>query len=323
MTHPSEATDAVSAVKVWALTTGEAGIAGQVRGLAAALGGPFETMNIRLRRPWSFLPAHRIPGLLRHGLAPPLTPPWPDLLITCGKRSAFVSAALRRTANGKTFTAHIQNPRLSLHRFDLVIAPRHDRLKGPNVLETRGALHGVTPDLLAAARAASRARLGDLGVAVLLGGRSRSYRFTPETVHALGRGLAQLDCAIAVTPSRRTEPGVIAALKNHLPGAWFWDGTGDNPYLGMLACARHIVVTEDSVSMTSEAISTGKPVHVARMAGRSRRLQYFHALLREEGVTRPFDSSGGALAEWSYEPVSDAPRIAAELHRRMNLRDQP
>ena len=103
-------------------------------------------------------------------------------------------------------------------------------------------------------------------------------------------------------------------LRQRLPRTWIWDGTGDNPYLGMLALAEHLVVTEDSASMISEAASTGKPVHVAAMDGGNARFDAFHALLREEGVTRPFD---GTLASWSYEPVNDTPHIAAEIRRRI------
>lgn len=102
-------------------------------------------------------------------------------------------------------------------------------------------------------------------------------------------------------------------LRQRLPRAWIWDGTGDNPYLGMLALAGHLVVTEDSVSMISEAASTGKPVHVAATDGGSARFDAFHAMLREEGVTRPFD---GTLAAWTYEPVDEAARVAAEIRRR-------
>ena len=302
-------------VPVWALTTGEAGAAGQAEGLAAAVGRSYEVRTVRLRRPWSWLPAHRqAPSLLQTGLAERLGPPWPELLITCGRRSASVSVAVRRASGGRCFTVHIQNPRVPSHHFDLVVPPRHDGVSGPNVLATRVALHRLTPEALAAAGNAWRDRLGDLNVAVLLGGRSRSHRFTPETVEALAEGLAGLEGPVAVTASRRTEPGVVAALRARLPEAWFWDGTGCNPYPGMLALARHIVVTEDSVSMTSEAVSTGRPVYAARMAGGNRRLARFQAALREEGILRPFE---GRLAEWRYEPVNEVPRVAAELLRRM------
>ena len=287
----------------------------QVEGLAEALGWPFESIVVRPRQPWSWLPAHRQPpGFLRYGLEERLPQPWPDLLISCGRRSARVAAAVRRAAGGRTFAVHIQNPRTPLRSFDLFVPLEHDGLTGPNVVASRAALHRITPERLAAAGAAWRGRFGGLTVAVMLGGPTRSYRFTRQTVDALARDLAALDGDIAVTASRRTEPGVVDALKSRLPRAWFWDEAGRNPYLSMLALARHIVVTEDSVSMISEAVSTGKPVYVARMAGGSRRLARFHASLREDGIVRPFD---GRLAHWRYEPVNETPRIAAEVRRRL------
>ena len=293
----------------------------QAEGLAEALGWPFERIVVRLRRPWSWLPASRQPpGLLRYGLEEGLPETWPDLLISCGRRSAHVAAAVRRAANGRTFAVHIQNPRTPLHRFDLIVPPAHDGLSGPNVVATRAALHRITPKKLADAGAEWRGRLGVPNVAVMLGGPTRSYRFTRETIDKLASDLAGLDGDIAVTASRRTYPAVLDVLKARLPQAWLWDGTGPNPYLGMLALARHIVVTEDSVSMISEAISTGKPVYLARMAGGSRRLARFHTSLVDDGIVRPFD---GRLAEWRYEPVNETPRIASEVRRRMVAASAP
>ena len=287
----------------------------QAEGVAEALDRPFESVVVRLRAPWSWLPAHRQPpGLLRYGLEGRLPQPWPDVLISCGRRSAPVSVAVRRAGGGRTFTVHVQNPLTPLRCFDLVVPMEHDGLAGPNVVATRAALHGITPQKLAAAGAEWRERLGGLNVAVMLGGRSRSHRFTRETVDMLASGLAGLEGDIAVAPSRRTDPGVVNTLKARLPRAWFWDGTGGNPYLGMLALARHVVVTEDSVSMVSEAISTGKPVYLAEMAGGSRRLGRFQESLRQNNIVRPFD---GRLSEWHYEPVNETPRIAAEVRRRL------
>ena len=297
------------------MTTGEAGKVSQAEGLAEALGWPFESIVVRLRRPWSWSAAYRQPpGLLCCGLEEKLPQLWPDLLISCGRRSVPVAAAVKRAAGGRTFAVHIQNPRTPLPCFDLIVPLEHDGLAGPNVVVSRAALHRITPEKLAAAAEEWRGRLGNLNVAVLLGGRSRSYRFTRETIDKLASGLACLDGQIAITPSRRTDPGVVDALKARLPRAWFWDGASRNPYLGMLALARHVVVTEDSVSMISEAISTGKPVYVAKMAGGSRRLAQFHASLVESGIVRPFN---GRLAQWRYEPVNETPRIAAEVRRRM------
>ena len=300
--------------RVWALTSGEAGVVSQAVGLAEAVGWPLETKTVHLRAPWVWLPGHLSPLALK-GLREPLTPHWPDLLITCGRRSVAVAIAIRRASRGCTFTVHVQNPQVPTRFFDLVVPPRHDGISGENVLSTRGALHRVTQTKLEAAATHWRERLGSPTVAVLLGGNSRAHRFTPSSARALANNLALIDGSIVVTPSRRTGTEVVAMLRQRLPRAWIWDGTGDNPYLGMLALAEHLVVTEDSVSMVSEAASTGKPVYVAAMDGGSTRLDTFHALLRVEGVTRPFD---GKLSSWSYEPINDTPRIAAETRRRVD-----
>ena len=285
----------------------------QAVGLAEAVGWPFEARTIRLRAPWSWLPGHLCPAALS-GLREPLLPRWPDLLITCGRRNVAVSIAIRRASRERTFTVHVQNPHVPACFFDLVVPPRHDGLSGENVLRTRGALHRIAPATLEAAAATWHGRLGCPTVAVLLGGDSRTHRFTPRRAKALADGLALIDGSVVITPSRRTPTEVVTMLRRRLPRAWVWDGSGDNPYLGMLALGRHLVVTEDSVSMVSEAASTGKPVYVAALDGGSTRLDAFHALLRHEGVTRAFD---GTLATWSYEPVNDTPRIAAEIRRRL------
>ena len=107
--------------------------------------------------------------------------------------------------------------------------------------------------------------------------------------------------------SRRQFDGV--RLLADLPG-FVWDGTGENPFMGILARADHLVVSADSASMVSEAASTGVPVYTATLGRLGRRLQAFHNSLAAEGVTRPFT---GELQHWSYEPVNDTPVVARRL----------
>ena len=110
----------------------------------------------------------------------------------------------------------------------------------------------------------------------------------------VSRGWVQRGCGVALTPSRRTEPAAAAALRAAVAsvGGYAWDGTGDNPYIGLLACADAIVVTEDSVSMTSEALSTGKAGvrRDPRPAGRAASPP-FRPQMQRKGLTRPFDGT--------------------------------
>jgi hypothetical protein len=99
-------------------------------------------------------------------------------------------------------------------------------------------------------------------------------------------------------------------------GAWLWDGAGENPYFGLLALADAIVVTEDSVSMVSEAVATAAPVLLAPLPGRSRRIAAFMAGLATAGRVRPF---AGRFETWPAEPLDDTPAIGAEVRRRLGL----
>ena len=296
----------------------------QCRGLAEALGLSPVIKRIRIGRLWSVLPKNLWLAPLRTLAADSdrIEPPWPDLVISCGSAGARIAAAIRSASGGGTRAVHIQDPKMDLRRFDLVIVPRHDGLSGENVLASKAAIHPVTPQKLADGARAWSARLAALPrplTAVLIGGSNGRHRLTPEVMRKLAQDLAALahktGGGLAVTPSRRTGAENEAVLRDELRAvpAFIWDGKGDNPYFGMLALADAIVVTEDSVSMTSEAVATGKPVYVAAIDGESRRLRRFHQMLMDDGITRPFD---GGFASWTYRPPDDTAHAAAEIRRR-------
>jgi hypothetical protein len=63
---------------------------------------------------------------------------------------------------------------------------------------------------------------------------------------------------------------------------------GPNPHLGHLAWADAFVITADSISMLSEACSTGKPVYVVGTEHCRWKFSDFHNRLHERGAVRPF-----------------------------------
>jgi mitochondrial fission protein ELM1 len=290
----------------------------QAAGLAEAIGGEVRILRVAARAPWRWLPGDLWPVPLCAAAGPDsLAPPWPDLVITCGRHAAPFGAAIRRASGGATRAVHVQNPRMSLDAFDVVVAPEHDRLSGRNVLTHRLALHRITPQGLAAARATWAPRFAHLPrprVAVLVGAPGDGRARHAEALAANLARLAAAGAGIMLTPSRRTPPAVTDLLRQHLPGAFIWDGSGENPYHGMLALAEAIIATEDSVSMLSEALAAGVPVFVASFGLRSRRLAGFIAGLEAEGLLRRFD---GRLVLWDSPARNDMPRLAAEVRRRL------
>ena len=301
------------------VSEGFAGLQAQALGLAEAAGLAPRLAVLTPRAPWRWFPARVWPAPLA---ATALPMPPETLVIGCGGVAAAVGAALRRQGRQ---VVQVQNPRMDLHRFDLVVANRHDAIAGPNVIVTRTALHRATPARLAEAAAAWGPRLAHLPrplVAVLVGGSNGRFRLDAAVGARLAAQLAEMmrldRVGLALTPSRRTAPDVRAALTAALEplGGWVWDMTGDNPYYGLLALADAIIVTADSVSMVSEAAATSAPVLLAALPGRSARIGRFTAGLIADGRVRPFT---GRLESWQTSPLDDTQAAADEMRRRLGF----
>jgi len=316
----------------WIVTDGRLGMINQCRGLVTALGVTAEEKKIALSAPWCWLPPALTPARLcvLSASGDQLSPPWPDLLIGTGRKSVAPALAVKRASGGRTFCVQVQNPDIALDKFDLIIAPDHDRLSGSNVVSTLGSLHGITAAVLDDARARFADTVAGLPrplIAVLLGGNNAVYRMDESVAARLAGDLAALagvhGCGLAITASPRTPREAVAMITKSLASelanakAVFWDGAGDNPYLGYLAHADAIIVTGDSVNMVTEAAATGKPVHVVELPGGSDKFRRFHTAMAEAGITRPFT---GAIEHWSYTAPDDTAHVAAEIHRRMELR---
>ena len=320
------------AVTCWVLSDGKAGNENPCLGLAEAVGLATTIKRVRPRAPWSLLPPQLwlAPFSAPGPGSDPLAPPWPDLLIAAGRQSVALSIAIKRASGGRCFTVQLLDPRVDPANFDLVVAPKHDRLEGANVIATRGALNRVTPERLAAAARAvapAVAQLPSPRVAVLIGGPSKRHRMASVDATAIGERLAAFARAsgagLMVTMSRRTGTENAAVLRAKLGevGALIWDGAGANPYFGYLALAEAIIVTSDSVAMTSEACTTGKPVFVIELPGGSGKFERFHRALAEAGCTRPFTDAvaAGGLETWRYTPLGETASVAGEVRRRLGI----
>jgi uncharacterized protein len=325
--------------RIWVVTDGRPGNENPALGLAEALvrrDGAFAGAAIETRRiapkAWAarlparlwLLPRTRRGGWPFSGLADggaTLAEPWPDLVIGAGRRSAPVTAAMRKLSAGGTRAVQILDPQMPLDRFDAVTTPRHDRLSGPNVVATVGSLTRITPGRLEAACGNAPATLRAAApprIAVLLGGPSRAAEIGRPEFAALGlwlRKRAEAGATVWITPSRRTPETALAALREALgERGWIWDGAGENPYWAMLALADEIVVTADSVNMASEAAATGKPVRVAAAARLSPKLETFHSALREARAAAALDAPDPGF-QALRETDAAAAQVAALLAR--------
>lgn len=303
-----------SALRAWVLSDGKAGHLNQSLGVADALGLTPEIIPLEAR------PLGKAFGFIDPRLAVKNMPalPYPDIVIGTGALTALVTRHIKMT-NPRTFTVQLMSPRRDYWAYDVVAVPVHDGVPArPNIVHTLGAPNRLTPARLADAAARWRPAFANLPprrLAVLVGGDSRRYSFTPEKAAAFAAAVTDLakrhTLGLLVTVSRRTSSEAAAVLKEKLagPGTFFWDGAGDNPYTGFLALADAMVVTADSVSMVSDACSVGgKPVYVFDMnAPELGKLGKLFDALKQQDRVRPL---GAAWFDANPQPLADAQRVA-------------
>ncbi|KAJ0655940.1 putative mitochondrial fission protein ELM1 [Helianthus annuus] len=105
------------------------------------------------------------------------------------------------------------------------------------------------------------------------------------------RGVLDSCGSVRISFSRRTPDKVANFVRKELgdhPKIYVYDGEEPNPHMGHLAWADAFIVTADSISMLSEACSTGKPVYVVGAERCKWKFAEFHKTLRERGLVRPF-----------------------------------
>src|SRR5436189_1644388 len=97
---PVTAVPGETAPVVWVLHDGKAGMASQALGLAEATGFPFIEKRLAIRFPWTCLPPQLwfMPLRAVAGNGASLAPPWPDLVIGCGRNTAKPALAIRRAS---------------------------------------------------------------------------------------------------------------------------------------------------------------------------------------------------------------------------------
>lgn len=287
-------------INIWVLADDRAGNVNQLLGIVAALGEPYDRKDIQYTK-WV-----RLPNLLRGATcigitsesAQTLKAPWPDIVLSAGRRSFPVARYIQKQSGGKTKIVQLMNPGIwGFKKADLVVLPAHDRYNGRsnNVSVVTGAPHRVTANQLKSERQRWNSVLGQYPskrVALIVGGATKNNPFTVDMAKDLIDGVKALKPdSVLVTTSRRTPAEVIHLLEQEIPQPCFfyrYGDTGENPYFGLLAYADEIVVTGDSISMCSECCAVGVPVFIFapdQMMGKKHKR--FHETLYRDGYAAP------------------------------------
>ena len=307
-------------LKALLLTQGMHGMISQTEGLAKALKLNFKHQKIKLKPLWNLIPPKFTPiseNLLTEKFVCDC-----KIVISCGRKSVIPSAALKKRFGNEIFNIHIQDPKVSLKHFDLIISPEHDNIKGDNVLSTKGSIHYLTKKEITDNSKYLQIDKGKKKVvAFIIGGPNKYYNYSEEQIHFIFNKIKNLftpdKFKIVIIPSYRTPERIIKKAFNTFGFNHHVVKTIDKKaYLSSLALADYIIVTCDSTSMISEAAVTGKPVYTAMMKpNRSiRRFKSFYNQFKELGIIKELTDS---IDSWSYDKLDEVNRIAPLIKEKM------
>ncbi len=246
-----------------------------------------------------------------------------DMAIGCGRQAIAPLLHLKRM-QPSIITVYVQDPRMDASHFDLVIAPEHDGISGPNIQTMIGSPNRVTETKIIGETLSFADGLSKLPMprtAFLIGGTSKTHSLD-KTSHAAHMSVAKTLVAkghsLLITVSRRTPDFAILDWKRFASDAenvWLHDGEGPNPYFAFLGGADMILVTEDSTNMLTESCTTGKPVYRLPMSGKPGKFQTLYAALETRcGVTLYNGESGGE----DYVPLDETSRMAELVWTRFD-----
>lgn len=265
----------MSAPRVWLLTGGKAGDDAQARLLASALEVAVE------EKPLLFKPAYVVGkpwfrasfSHLAAGVDHQLTPPWPELVITIGRRPAMAALEMKKRSEGSAKIVLLGRPR---HRsgFDLVVSPAQFLVsESPEICRVPWPF--LAPDKVRVAKAAQawKHRFDALPrplTAILVGGATVPFSLGARAARALCekvRTSTNREGCLYFCTSRRSSRALVDALRKGVAERprqerlYVWSAADEeNPYLALLGLADRFVVTGDSLSMMLEVAQLSKPL---------------------------------------------------------------
>ena len=310
-------------LKALLLTQGMHGMLSQVEGMAKALNTEFNHKIVRLSFPWNFVTPKFTPisEIILKDKTYLTENENLDLIISCGRKSVIPSILLKKK-NPKIFTIHIQDPKVRLKNFDIIIAPEHDNLTGENVFNSKGAIHYITESEINTAKPYLTNKIKSQKiVSLILGGPNKHYSFDEDQLvkifNEIRSNFISKGYEIIVIPSIRTPKTIIdLAIKEFGTEGYVANSVDKQAYLSAFALATNIVVTCDSTSMISEAATSGKPIYVAHMKPKrdNYRFKKFFKLFKEIGIIRDL---GEKVENWTYDKLNEAERLAVTINNKM------
>ena len=204
-----------------------------------------------------------------------------DIIVSSGSALFGVNRMLKIENYARSVTVLDPGP-MSRRKFDLVVVPEHDVSKGhraksmDNVIVTELAPNLISPGELELFRKEMEGKYppkGTVNIGLLIGGDNPHYVFSEGLSRSLSAAVLETcekeDGYLYVTTSRRTSLACEKTITDSISSAarcrMLVSGTEDrDPHTveKIMGISDILIVSGESISMVSEAVSSGKPVIV-------------------------------------------------------------
>ena len=303
------------------LTEGMHGMISQVEGLAKALDLDFTHHKVELNNFWKLIPPKLTP--ISNKVYKDFDATNYDIIISCGRKSVVPSIYLKKNSQKKIINIHIQDPKVNLKYFDIIVTPEHDGVTGDNVISSKGAIHYLTEQEISSSKDYLVGRLDNKKnyLGLIIGGPNKYYNYSNQIIERVllkVKKISELNkLQVIAIPSIRTPKNIITMTseilgENHLA----INEVDKRAYLSTLAISKYLVVTCDSTSMISEAAITGKPVYVEELPTKKNdyRFKKFRDLFTKLNIIKKLDKN---LEDWTYKKLDETNRIAKEIKEKI------
>jgi mitochondrial fission protein ELM1 len=293
----------------------------QVEGLAKALDLDFTHHKVELNNFWKFIPPKLTP--ISNKVYKDFDATNYDIIISCGRKSVVPSIYLKKNSQKKIINIHIQDPKVNLKHFDIIVTPEHDGVTGDNVISSKGAIHYLTEQEISSSKDYLVGRLDNKKnyLGLIIGGPNKYYNYSNQIIERVllkVKKISELNkLQVIAIPSIRTPKNIITMTseilgENHIA----INEVDKRAYLSTLAISKYLVVTCDSTSMISEAAITGKPVYVEELPAKKNdyRFKKFRDLFTKLNIIKKLDKN---LEDWTYKKLNETNRIAKEIKEKI------
>ena len=246
-----------------------------------------------------------------------------NLIISCGRISAPYNLIFKRV--NICANCHILNPYIFYKKFNKIIIPEYDLKKftnKENIITTNGSLVNLNKLKSNKKNLNKIKELVDNKlkvILVLIGGDGKSsiinYNDLERFLIKLNKN--KIKKQIIFCFSRRTPKKIKdKIIENKNSNSLVFPNNDFNPYWELLHISDTNFVTGDSISMTSDSLSTGKPTYIIPIAKVKNKIKVFQEGLINKKVTRIFS---GRLDNWHYSKFNESYKVGIILRNYLKL----